>query len=177
MRERKEALANGASPRARGKRFNFIDFLIILAVVLLAAIVINMFFPVSWFNIFDKNSSSREIQYTVEFMAVDEALIEKIKENDNVVDSVSKYTLGTVVTVNCSSHYTELEYNEEEKSGWLSPFPDKYNVLVTVTANADYEEGKGYSVGDRRIAVGEKLALRFPDYVGEGYCVSLSEAK
>ena len=56
-------------------------------------------------------------------------------------------------------------------------YEDKYNVTVTVTVLAQYEEGEGYSVGDRRIAVGEKLSLRFPNYAAEGYCIGLSEAE
>ena len=50
-------------------------------------------------------------------------------------------------------------------------------VCVTISVMADYDEGEGYSVGGRRIAVGEKLALRFTDFAGEGYCINLSTAE
>jgi hypothetical protein len=46
--------------------------------------------------------------------------------------------------------------------------------LVTITVLAEYTEGEGYSVGDRRIAVGEKMSLRFPNFAAEGYCIALS---
>ena len=155
------------------RKFNFIDVLIILAVVLLGAVVLNLFFPQ---GIFKSSSVQKEIQYTVEFLGVDEAFIEKIKENDNVIDSVSKYNVGSVMTVDSSMPYTELKYDSLAGEGHLAAFENKYNVLVTISVVAEYNEGEGYSVGDRRIAVGEKLSLRFPDYASEGYCVSLSVA-
>ena len=162
--------------RTKGRRFNFIDLLIILAVILLAAIIVNIFMPMSIFRGF-MSSDERDIQYTVEFIGVDESFVEKIKENDSVIDSVSKYGLGNVMTVDYNTQYSVLEYNEAEQSGWLSPYPDKYNVLVTVSVSAEYHEGEGYSIGDRRIAVGELLYLRFPDFTGEGYCIGISEAE
>ena len=167
MREKKNKIqgADGSVAKSRAGKFNFIDILIILALLLIAAIVINIFFPLSALRRFDK-SDEKQIQYTVEFLGVDEAFVDKIAEND---------ALGTVMTVDCNTHYSELKYNESDMSGWLSPYPDKYNMLVTITVTAEYNEGEGYSVGDRRIAVGEKLALRFPNYAAEGYCISLSE--
>ncbi len=160
------------SGSARSKRrFNFIDVLIILAVILLGAIVLSLFFPN---GLFKSSSVEREIQYTVEFIGVDEIFIDKIKENDSVIDSVAKYNIGTVMTVDSSMPYTELKYDNEAGTGHLVAFEDKYNVLVTISVKAEYNEGEGYSVGDRRIAVGEKLSLRFPNYASEGYCVSLS---
>ena len=165
-----------AERRAKGKRrrFNFIDLLIILAVILLGAIIINMFFPSSmWRDL--RDNDERMIQYTVEFIGVDEKFVDNIKENDAVIDSVSKYALGTVITADYTNH-TELNYNAAANQGMLSVYEGKYNILVTVMVTAEYNEGEGYSVGDRRIAVGELLSLRFPDYADEGYCVSLSEA-
>ena len=163
-----------ADKKASRGRFNFIDVLIILAVLLLGAIVVNIFLPSS---LFKTSSVERELQYTVEFVGVDEEFIDKIKENDVVHDSVSKYNVGTVIAVDKSTPYSALQYDNETKSGHLAVYEGKYNVLVTVSVVAEYHEGEGYSVGDRRIAVGEKLALRFPDYASEGYCVNLSVAE
>ena len=114
-----------------------------------------------------------EIDYAIEIIGVDEEFIDNIKQDDTVLDSVSKSNLGTVTAVDYSIQYTELKYSEEEDSGVLSPVLGKYNVIVTVSATAEYEEGKGYSVNGTRIAVGEKINARFPDYVCEGYCISI----
>ena len=156
------------------RRFNFVDLLIILALILIIAIVVNMFLPQSVFGSLNTNTEC-DMQYTVEFIGVDEAFVDKIKEGDTVVDSVTKYTLGSVVAVNSDNNYTELIYDKENDAGKLVANPDRYNLLITVSVTAEYNEDKGYSVGDRRIAVGEYLSLRFPDFAAEGYCTSLSE--
>jgi hypothetical protein len=165
--------SDGVAVKKRAVRFNFIDVLIILAVLLIAAIVVNMFMPLSFFSKFNK-TIERQIQFTVEITALDENFIDKVTENQTVIDAVSKYEIGKVMTVDCNTHYSELQYNESEASGWLSPYADKYNMLVTITVLAEYTEGEGYSVGDRRIAVGEKMSLRFPNFAAEGYCIALS---
>ncbi len=156
------------------RKFNFIDAVLIIIILLVGAAVVNVFSPFSWLSNL-RSDSTREIQYTVELSGVDGEYIDAIKENDTVVDSVSKYTLGTVKAVDYNTQYTVLEYDEVNQAGVLAAYPNKYNVLVTMTATASYKEGEGYSVNNYRIAVGEKLALRFPDFTGEGYCISISQ--
>lgn len=171
---KKHSDETAATADAKGRKFNFIDVLIILIILLVAAVVINIFAPALLSGKFSSGGVTKRIQYTVEFTGVDGEYIEMIKEGNTVVDSVSKYSLGSVAAVDFDTRYSELEYDEQNKAGVLSVYPDKYNLLVTVTVDAEYEDGKGFSVNDYRIAVGEKMALRFPDYVGEGYCVGLS---
>lgn len=164
-------------------RFNFIDFILIVIVLLVIATVIYVFAPFS--RLRDMTSSqSVTVQYTVEILGVEEAFIEKIKENDFVIDSVSKSGMGTVVAVDYNNKYTELQYviNENTEDGTkktegvLAEYPGKYNVIITISSKATYEAEKGYSVNGTRIAVGEKMPLRFPDYVGEGYCIGVERS-
>ena len=161
-----------ASSKPR-RRFNFIDFLLILFVLAVVFVAVNIVSPMS---VIDKLRSDTEhtIQYTVEFTGVSAEYIEKIKENDTVIDAVSKQTMGSVTAVDNHTKYTVLEYNEATDSGVLVEYPDRYNIIVTISASGTYREGVGYRVNDRRIAVGEKMALRFPDFVHEGYCIGLS---
>ncbi len=155
-------------------RFNFIDFILILLAAFVIFTAINIVSPMS---ILDKLNSdpTHTIHYTVEILGVDDEYIEKVKENDAVVDSISKHSLGTVVAVDYNTRHTVLEYDETQNAGVLSVYPDKYDIIITVTAKASYKSGEGYSVNGHRIAVGERVSLRFPDYVGEGYCVGISK--
>ncbi len=155
------------------RRFNFIDFLLILFVLAVVFVAVNIVSPMS---LIDKlrPDTTHTIQYTVEFTGVSAEYIEKIKENDTVVDAVSKQTLGSVTAVDNNTKYTVLEYNEAANAGVLVEYPDRYNIIVTISASATYRDEIGYRVNDRRIAVGEKMALRFPDFVHEGYCIGLS---
>ncbi len=157
------------------KGLNFVDFLLILIVIAIIGGIVYMFSPISFLK---KATSAVEgtLDYTIEIRNVDVSFIDNIKENDIVIDSVSKNTLGTVSAVDHNTKYAELGYQiveqEQEKyEGFMMEYPDRYNVIVTITANANYIAGQGYDVNNCRIAVGEKLYLRFSDYVCEGYCV------
>lgn len=156
-------------------RFNFIDFLLILIILLVLATVVYVFAP---FSAVKNLISSQEVtvEYTVELIGVDKDMINKIKEEDIVVDSVSKNQIGTVQVADYNYPNTVLQYvdNDGVVEGVLVEHPDKCNVLVTISATADYLSGTGYRVNNCRIAVGEKMQMIFPNFTGEGYCIDLS---
>lgn len=154
-------------------RFNILDVLLILLVIGFVFVAINIISPMAFIKKL-QSDSSHTIEYTVEFIGVDEDFLDTIKENDNVMDSVSKNSLGTVIAVDYNTHYSELKYDEENHVGKLVDYPDKYNVTVTISADGSYIAGEGYNVNAHRIAVGEKMSLRFPNFVGEGYCISFT---
>ncbi len=164
------------SKKKRTGRFNLIDLIIVIIILLVVAAIIYVFAPFRWIQTIVR-SETKTIQYTVEITGVDEAFINKIKEGDLVVDAVTKNNLGTVSQgVDYHTKYSELSYKTEENStvGVLVEYPNRYNLIVTITATADYMEGSGYSVNGCRIAVGEKMSLRFPDYSCEGFCIGLT---
>lgn len=158
--------------KPKAGRFNFIDFLLVVVILLIIASLVYVFLPGS---IISKITADKtvKIEYAIEIIGVDRDFIDNIKENDIVLDSVSKNGLGTVTAVDYNIQYTELKYNEDENVGVLSPVEDKYNVIVVISAMGEYEEGSGYTVNGTRIAVGEKINARFPDYVCEAYCISI----
>lgn len=158
--------------KKRKIRFNLIDFLLVIIALLVVAVLLYVFLPNSFIsNLLADDSTT--IQYAVEFKGIDEAFLESIKENDIVIDSVTKAEIGTVTAVDYSTQYTELKYDEESRTGVLSVVPNKYNVIVTITANAAYDATKGYTISGIRIAAGELIAARFPNFACEGYCISV----
>lgn len=163
--------AKSNKSKSSGK-FNLIDVLLIVMVLIIVASLIYVFLPTSWIRSILADDKV-DIQYTIEIQGVDEAFLENISENDIVLDSVSKGTIGTVTAIDYSTPYTQLEYNETTQSGVLSVVPEKYNMLITISVNADYTEGEGYAVNGTRIAVGELMNLRFPNFTAEGYCISV----
>lgn len=168
-------IQNSTSKNNGGKKkgkFNIIDFLIILVILLLIAAIIYVFLPSSWIQKISSDKSV-DIQYTIEIKGVDEAFLNNIREKDIVLNSVNKSNIGTVTAVDYSTQHTQLEYNQSEQIGVLSVVPDKYDVIVTISATAEFTEAQGYTVNGTRIAVGEKINARFPDYVCEGYCISV----
>ena len=162
------------SAKKRMGRFNLVDFFLILIILVIIATVVYVFAPLSRLKTWAKQET-HAVEYTVEVLGVDEALINKIKENDAVLDSVSKNQMGTVIAVDYNTKYTELQciQQNDQTVGVLAEHPSKYNIIITISATADYLEESGYSISGSRIAVGEKLSLRFPDYACEGYCIAL----
>lgn len=161
-------------PEKARRKFTFIDFVLI---VLVLAIITGGVYVFLSGSIFAKiKAEEGTVSYTVEIRGVDAAYIDKIKENDVVVDGVTKSTLGTVIATDYNTKETSLEYVVQEDGtylGTLSEHPNQYTVFVIITAPAKHVAGDGYFVNDCRIAVGEKMSLHFPDFAAEGYCISV----
>ena len=166
---------NNINKKSHTYRFNFVDLILVLLCISIIVGCTYIFSPNFNFDLFNKKEDVK-IQYAVEIQGVDEEFIEMIKEENTVIDSVSKNTLGTVIAVDHSTKYSVLDYTkiEGEYSGVMVEHPDKYNLIVTITADGEYESKVGYSVNNIRIAVGEHLALKFPNFTCECYCIAMS---
>ena len=163
------------------RKFNVIDVLVILLVATVIGVSIYTVF--AWSNIkslWSKNVV--ELQYAVEFRGVDKEFIDNIKENDQVIDAVSKSSLGTVFSPPVIEKHSVLDYEEKTienpdktttltYNGVLSEYPDKYDITVYITTTAEYQDDIGYTVNGRRIAVGEMIPIRFPDFAATAYCI------
>ena len=157
------------------RKFNFIDFLIILVVVAIVGILIYVFSPWSQIEKLWTNNKV-ELTYFVEIKDVDIAYIESIKEGDGVINSVNKSSLGTVSEISKLEKAYVYDYvlNEQgEMTCIRSEHPQKYNITLKIVATAEYDKGVGYSVNGRRIAIGELLDLRFPQYTCSGTCTQI----
>lgn len=177
-------ISNSSIKKKKEKRkFNIIDFLVLIIIV--AVVGASIYAVVSWSNIKSLLATDQvTLQYVVEFRGVDEEFINKIEAGDIVIDAVSKNQLGTVDRVDSIEKYTVLDYKKTEIAGEdgapatttyvgvLSEYPDKYNVIVYISSSAEYESGVGYTVNGRRIAIGEAIEMRFPEFSSIGYCVA-----
>ena len=159
------------------RKFNFIDFLIILVVVAIIGVLIYVFSP--WAQIEKLWTNNKvELTYFVEIKDVDIAYMESIKEGDGVINSVSKNSLGSVAEISKIEKAYVYDYvlNEQgEMTCIRSEHPRKYNITVKIVATAEYDEGIGYSINGCRIAIGEMLDLRFPQYTCSGACTQIYE--
>ena len=164
-----------AQEKKKKRKFNFIDFLVILVVVTIIGIVFYIFSPWSKIEKLWSNNQT-EITYMVEIKNVNPEDIELIKAGDSIKNSVTKNPLGTVVDVvsidNAYTYDYVIDENEEMKCVVVEN-PKKYNVVVKITAYADYQENVGYSVNGCRIAIGESFDMRFPLYACNGSCTQL----
>ena len=159
----------------REYKFNLVDLLLIILCLAIVGGAVYIFSPSTSFDLFSKKEIT-DIEYTIEIQGVNKEFIETIKENDTVIDSVTKSALGQVVAVDYNTKYTTLSFTQSEDNnvGVLVEHPDKYNLIITISAQAEYKQGKGYFINDRRISVGGLMQLRFPNYVCECYCIAIS---
>lgn len=152
--------------------FNAIDALIIL--VALGVIVV---FAMSRFIASDDAGESIKLEYTVMVECVDGDFASKIRTGEQVYDSSSKSLLGTVSSIESDTLYSVYEYDSKENAILSRKYTDKYNVSITISANAKFVDGVGYNIEERRVAVGQEMALRFPGCVAKAYCVEMREVK
>lgn len=169
--------ANTSVAKKAKRKFNFIDFLIVLIIVAILGIVIYVFSP--WAQI-EKlwSSSDVELTYFVEIKDVDIEYIDSIKEGDEMINSVTKSSLGTIREIAKMEKAYVYDYVLDENGNMtcvLSEQPKKYNITIKVVADADFEENVGYTVNGARVAIGEMLDMRLPNYVCSGECIQLYE--
>ena len=165
-----------AQEKKNKRKFNFIDFLVVLVIITVIGIAFYLFSP--WSKIEKLWSDNQvEITYLVEIKNVNPEDIDLIKAGDSVKNSVTKNPLGTVVDVvsveNAYSYDYVLDEKEDKLNCVVVENPNKYNVVIKITAYADYQEDVGYSVNGCRVAIGESFDLRFPLYACPASCTQL----
>ena len=168
---------NNTVAKKAKRKFNFIDFLIVLVIIAILGIVIYVFSP--WAQI-EKlwSNDDVELTYFVEIKDVDIEYIDSIKEGDEIINSVNKNSLGTISEISKMEKAYVYDYVLDENGNMtcvLSEQPKKYNITIKVTVDAEFESNVGYSVGGTRIAIGEMLDLRLPKYVCSGECIQMYE--
>ena len=156
------------------RKFNFIDFLIVLVLIAVIGSLIYAFSP--WTNIEKLWANNQtELTYFVEIKDVSPEYIDMIKSGDTVINSVTKNSLGTVEEVTNVENAYVYDYVPEDgkMTCVILENPKKYNITLKITTLADYNEGIGYSVNGCRVAIGEMLNLRLPTYTCSGYCTQI----
>lgn len=170
-----EERTSGFKPVKKKKgQFNLMDLLLIFIAVGIILFVVLVIDPFS-LNLFDNQDHSVTLEYTLRIENVEGSLIDKIQTRDEVIDASVKTSLGYVNAVENDTPHAEPYYDSKEDSVSMKEYPDRYDLVVTVTAEAVFTEGVGYTVNGRRVAVGTEFYLMFPDYLGTGYCISLRE--
>lgn len=153
-------------------RFNAVDLLLILLVLVIIGSLLLVFDPFSWIS--KSNSEEVTLRYTVEIKNVSNDLKNNISSGDKVLNAATGYDMGTVVAIETQSSF-EWVYNEGDDYMSKKYMTDKSDLIVTVDVKAIYEKGMGYMVDARQIAVGVLTNLRFPNFTGSGYCISIEK--
>lgn len=157
--------------------FLLVDVLLLAAIVAAILFLISLLTPI---KLFDSSAEEvRTLTYTIEIKGVDKATMSALHAGDEVIDKRTGAVIGVVSAIDSRAY--EVFADTSSKDVALDSFvvdkliyPEDFNtVTVTLTAEAVYEGGVGYTVDDCRIAVGREYELYFPGYAGEGVCVGL----
>ncbi|MBO4979261.1 MAG: DUF4330 family protein [Clostridia bacterium] len=162
MEERTAGLGLGKTKRGK---FNLVVRLFGLLVAGILFAVVFWLDPFS-LNVFGSTEKNVVLEYTVEIEYVEASLVDNVRLGDEALNAVTKASMGRVSAVRNDILYAEVYYDSEEDTVSMKEYPDRYNLQITITANAVFEEGKGYSVKGSRIAVGGAYSLTFPEYAG-----------
>ena len=168
-------------------RFNFIDVLLIVLIVLIIGIA--YYFLSGKNNAINKSKSldlndGSVVQYVVELNEIDKDFIKYINVGDVVFDTYTETNIGEIVNVTVAPAWkttTNLETGETKKTEYpvLNPdaeseadfMYDYYNVRVTIQADMEYT-GSSYAVNDYSVVVGSLIDFQLNDFAGQGYCIS-----
>ncbi len=160
--------------------FNAVD--IVLGVIILSFLSLSVFFFASntgnglaWIS-----GQNVKLEYTVEIFGIPQEMAAKINVGDQVFDGENKYMIGSVINTEIDD-CVEYIYNDESGRIEAVAYTDegslssvRKTLLVTITTDAKYIEGKGYSVNGYRVLVNNDMTLCFPGYTGGGQCISMT---
>ncbi len=175
--------AKRSAPYAAKKGKRAVNFFDILVIFVVATAIVLLVMGVSIGDIFggDKGTSCK-ISYTLTFYNVEETFVTAIRKGDTLYDADNKADLGVVSNDVTSAPYTLTvavtgvnAKGETVVTGEGKQVPGRYNVTVTITADAVYTKGIGYTVNGRVVRIGGTYHVRFPAYVGQGVCASIQQ--
>ncbi len=166
--------------KASKHRFNIIDFLITLIILLVIALLAYIF-------VFSANaprsSNTTKIRFVLEVRDVrdvendpNDKLLDNALDNLNqtLVEGTKKYSLGTVVSIDYVPA-TIASHNPKTGEFMDVPFENHWHVRYTVEADAIRDEKTGrYSVNGYEILVGSLVYMRLPNFMGTSYCTALN---
>lgn len=146
-------------------KINIIDICIIL-LILVILVFAYMYFGRTTVNV----TKTDKYTFQYEMQNVPEQIANSVKIGDKVYDNETNAYIGEVVNVEVSEHMVR-SVNHETNEFVNSPFPDKYNVVMTIENNLA-DTGKDLkTVDDYVVKVGKHVYLRGGIYAGSGYIV------
>lgn len=159
------------------RRFNIIDFLITVIILLVVALLAYIF--VFSGKAEAGNTDEVKIIYTLEVKNVRDELVDNAKNNEGatVVEGTSKYNLGKVKLID-SEKATVSSHNPEDGIYLETDYDNHQNVIVTAEATAKRDGTTGrYSINGFELSVGSLVYLRLPNFAGTSYCTQISEVE
>ncbi|MBQ3135208.1 MAG: DUF4330 family protein [Oscillospiraceae bacterium] len=159
-------------------KLNLFDIGLLVVVLVAAAGLLAWKFVGSRQTAVDPNSGlsvpkgMQVVHYVVELEQVHKETADMIALGDTIYERTKKELMGTVESVEVSPART-LTKNELQGTFQFVEVPERYNVLMNVTAQAtDTEEGIVLESG-LEVRAGTSVRVFGPGYYGAGYILSV----
>lgn len=152
-------------------RFNFIDALILLA-VLLVMLVAWYFFVLRDTGSDVSEVSYNTIEYVIEVSNIESRFDGTVKRDQSVEDAIRRKKIGKVAGVQ-TVPYEKITFNKIDGVETVSEVEGKITMAITIQAEA-IETDQSFLVDGCEIKVGLEYSLMLPEFYGTGYCVEIN---
>ena len=150
-------------------KFNFVDFVIVIAVVLIAF--------AGWMILGNKSSSGtgKDFTYEILFREVTKEVAESVQEGADIFDGVKIINIGTISDVSYKE-CTKYQINTLTGEYVNVNVPDRYDLTVKVAASGNCDDMSCF-VNEYEIFVGKRVDAKSVGFVGHGNITTVVEGE
>ncbi len=159
-------------------KLNLFDIVLLAVVVVAAGGLLAWKFMGSNQTVVDPNSGvtvpkgTHTVRYVVELEQLHQQTAEMIAEGDVVYERTKKELMGTVQSVEVAPART-LTKNELEGTFQFAEVPERYNVVMEITAQAVENDDGIVLESGLEVRAGTSVRVFGPGYYGAGYILSV----
>lgn len=150
-------------------KFNFVDFIIVVAVVLVAVLA---------FLIFGGNSSptaDKKFSYQILLREVPEEVVAAVQDGADIFDGVKIINIGKI-SKSAYKDSEKYEFNTLTGDYAYVKVPERYDLTIDVEASGKTDD-LSYYVNEYEVFVGKSVDVKSIGFVGHGTIVSVSEGE
>lgn len=140
------------------KRFNIIDILIVLAVILIGAAALVMSGGKA-----DEDTESGVKTVVLEVMETHEGLWRSVTVGDKVTEKVEKKQIGKITDVSVKPA-TKASYDRKTGEPKIITLPEREDIYITMEIDKDAD-----------VAVGKSLSIVTKHFAGHGYVTRIDD--
>lgn len=154
------------------KKFNIIDIVFVLVVVLLIGVAV---LKVSKYNVTKSNGEMNKIEYTITVYGVRQYTIDAMKVGDKVFDTQTKVNIGTIKDIKKD----EYKVNVESIKGKLlrASIPEKYTMTLTIETDGLETESSYFADRSVELKVGSEKTFETLYVKTNGTIMSVKNVK
>ena len=159
-------------------KLNLFDIVLLAVVVVAAGGLLAWKFMGSNQTVVDPNSGvtvpkgTHTVRYVVELEQLHQQTADMIAEGDVVYERTKKELMGTVQSVEVAPART-LTKNELEGTFQFAEVPERYNVVMEITAQAVENDDGIVLESGLEVRAGTSVRVFGPGYYGAGYILSV----